>query len=67
MRKLAVVALAALPLCACSTVKEAVRGPELAPVGYPSALVPRDQVILASSREPMRRWRMAPRRSCGRS
>jgi flagellar L-ring protein precursor FlgH len=56
MRILAVVALAALaalPLCACSTVKEAVRGPELAPVGYPSALIPRDQVVLASSRDPM--------------
>jgi flagellar L-ring protein precursor FlgH len=53
MRILAVVALAALPLCACSTVREAVRGPELAPVGYPSALIPRDQVVLASSRDPM--------------
>ena len=37
---LAVIALA--PLGACSTVKEAVRGPELAPVGYPSHLAPMD-------------------------
>jgi flagellar L-ring protein precursor FlgH len=35
------------PLGACSTVTEAVRGPELAPVGYPAALVPREQTILA--------------------
>jgi flagellar L-ring protein precursor FlgH len=48
----AVLALAALaPLGACSSAIEAVRGPELAPVGYPAALVPRDQQIM-SSREP---------------
>jgi flagellar L-ring protein precursor FlgH len=34
-------------LGACSTVKEAVRGPELAPVGYPAALAPMDQRIIA--------------------
>jgi len=53
--RLRLLALAALaPLAACSTVSEAVRGPELAPVGYPAALVPRDQSImsLASVREP---------------
>jgi len=33
-------------LGACSTVKEAVRGPELAPVGYPAQLAPMDQKIL---------------------
>jgi len=33
-------------LGACSTVREAVRGPELAPVGYPAALAPMDQKIL---------------------
>ncbi len=49
LRVLALVAL--LPLGACSTVKEAVRGPELAPIGYPSALMPRDQVVLASARD----------------
>ena len=52
MRKIVLLALAALPLAACSTVKEAVKGPELAPVGYPSALVPRDQTVLVSAREP---------------
>ena len=30
----------------CSTVKEAVRGPDLAPVGYPAALAPMDQRII---------------------
>lgn len=42
-------------LAACSTVTEAVRGPELAPVGYPAALVPREQNVLplASAREPL--------------
>ena len=35
-----------LPLGACSTVQEAVRGPELAPVGYPAALAPMDQKLL---------------------
>ncbi|HEY8571864.1 flagellar basal body L-ring protein FlgH [Phenylobacterium sp.] len=47
--------LAFAPLAACSTVVEAVKGPELAPVGYPAALVPREQAImpLASAREPL--------------
>ncbi|MDB5423501.1 MAG: flgH [Phenylobacterium sp.] len=49
LRLLALLALA--PLGACSTVVEAVKGPELAPIGYPSALVPREQVVLASARE----------------
>ena len=46
--------LALLPLGACASVVEAVKGPELAPVGYPAALVPREQPImpLASAREP---------------
>ena len=35
-------------LGACSTAMEAVRGPELAPVGYPAALAPQEQQILAS-------------------
>ena len=47
---LAVLALA--PLAACSTVKEAVKGPELAPVGYPAALVGREQPTFVSAREP---------------
>jgi len=52
LRLLALVALA--PLAACSTVSEAVKGPELAPVGYPAALVPREQSMMpmASAREP---------------
>ena len=42
----AVIALAPVlgSLGACSTVKEAVKGPELAPVGYPSHLAPMDPV-----------------------
>ena len=53
--RLRLVLLAALaPLAACSTVKEAVRGPQLSQVGYPAALVPQQQQILpmASVREP---------------
>lgn len=49
----ALLALAVLaPLGACSTVNEAVKGPELAPVGYPAALVPREQTILAQRDAP---------------
>jgi flagellar L-ring protein precursor FlgH len=43
----ALITVALAPLGACSTVKEAVRGPELAPVGYPAALAPMDQRIIA--------------------
>jgi len=43
--------LALAPLAACSTVTEAVRGPELAPVGYPAALAPITQTNV-SVREP---------------
>lgn len=39
------------PLAACSTVKEAVRGPDLAPVGYPAALAPITQPMV-SARDP---------------
>jgi flagellar L-ring protein precursor FlgH len=42
-----------LPMGACSSVKEAVKGPDLTPVGFPAALAPQDQRILASAREPM--------------
>jgi flagellar L-ring protein precursor FlgH len=46
--RLRLIALAALlPLGACSSVMEAVKGPDLAPVGYPAALVPRQQPVLA--------------------
>ncbi|MEO8112729.1 MAG: flagellar basal body L-ring protein FlgH [Phenylobacterium sp.] len=44
LRILALIALA--PLGACSTVVEAVKGPVLAPVGYPAALVPQEQAYL---------------------
>lgn len=44
LRLLALIALA--PLGACSTVIEAVKGPALAPVGYPAALMPQEQAIL---------------------
>lgn len=48
MRKAFLIALAvAAPLAACSTVAETVRGPELAPIGYPAALVPVQQSYLA--------------------
>lgn len=51
--RLALIALAAaVPLSACTIAEEAVRGPELSQVGYPSALMPRDQTIL-SAREPL--------------
>jgi flagellar L-ring protein precursor FlgH len=41
-----------LGLGACSTIKEAVRGPELAPVGYPAQLAPMDQRILTQANAP---------------
>ncbi|HVI34159.1 flagellar basal body L-ring protein FlgH [Phenylobacterium sp.] len=46
--RLRTLALAAtlVPLAACSTVVETVKGPALAPVGYPAALVPQHQVVL---------------------
>jgi flagellar L-ring protein precursor FlgH len=50
LRLLTLIALA--PLAACSTVVEAVKGPELSAVGYPASLVPREQVIL-TPRDPM--------------
>lgn len=43
---LTLIALSALSLGACSTAVEAVRGPELAPIGYPAALVPVQQQYL---------------------
>ena len=42
---------AALALGACSTAVEAVRGPELAPIGYPAALVPTSQMYMPSPEE----------------
>lgn len=46
LRLIALLALA--PLAACSTVTEAVRGPELAPVGYPAALAPISQPMISA-------------------
>ncbi len=48
MRKALILAVAAsaLSLGACSTAMEAVKGPELAPIGYPAALVPVEQAYL---------------------
>jgi flagellar L-ring protein precursor FlgH len=46
MRTALIVTAAALSLGACSTAVEAVRGPELAPIGYPAALVPTSQAYL---------------------
>jgi len=40
------------PLAACSTVAEAVKGPELAPVGYPAQLAPMTQQIIAPRETP---------------
>jgi flagellar L-ring protein precursor FlgH len=53
---LIVLIAAAAPLGACSTIKEAVRGPNLTPMGYPSALVAQNQdelPLAASAREPL--------------
>ena len=50
MRTVLIVSAAALSMAlgACSTAVEAVRGPELAPIGYPAALVPTSQTYLPS-------------------
>ncbi|MDP1616933.1 flagellar basal body L-ring protein FlgH [Phenylobacterium sp.] len=53
MRLATLAVLVLLPLGACSTVQEAVAGPDLTPVRYPAALVPQQQVILASANQPM--------------
>lgn len=47
MRPALLAALAFVPLAACSHAVEAVKGPDLTPVGYPAALVPQTQEILA--------------------
>ncbi len=54
MRPLAVTAIVlALPaLAACGSVREAVEGPKMGPMAYPSALVAQAQPVLASAREP---------------
>jgi flagellar L-ring protein precursor FlgH len=50
--RIRLVALAALaPLAACSSVSEAVNGPQLAPVSYPAALVGKDQLVVTPREE----------------
>ena len=48
MRKVLILAAAAsaVSLAACSTITETVKGPELAPIGYPAALAPVEQAYL---------------------
>ncbi|MDI1279865.1 MAG: flagellar L-ring protein precursor FlgH [Brevundimonas sp.] len=46
MRTILIISATALTLGACSTAMEAVRGPELAPIGYPAALIPAQQAYL---------------------
>jgi flagellar L-ring protein FlgH len=40
-------------LTACDSVREAVDGPKMGPMGYPAALVATNQTVLESSREPL--------------
>jgi flagellar L-ring protein precursor FlgH len=49
--RIALVALAAVSLSACSTVVDTVRGPNLTPMGYPAQLVPRQQEVVPISVE----------------
>jgi flagellar L-ring protein FlgH len=51
MRTVLIITAAALSLGACSTAIEAVRGPELAPIGYPAALMPNSQTYLPSAEQ----------------
>lgn len=44
---LASIAVAAVSLCACSTVKETIAGPQLAPMGYPAGMTPQTLNIVA--------------------
>ena len=48
MRKLIVLATVAASLGACTTITETVKGPELAPIGYPAALMPVQQTLLTA-------------------
>ncbi|MFN3859186.1 MAG: flagellar basal body L-ring protein FlgH [Caulobacter sp.] len=52
MRSALLAIIAFAPLAACSTVTEAVMGPELAPVGYPAALAPQTQNFASVRQEP---------------
>jgi flagellar L-ring protein precursor FlgH len=65
MRKVLILAAAAsaLSLGACSTITETVKGPELAPVGYPAALAPIEQAYLPTPTpaSPNSLWRTGAR------
>lgn len=65
MRKVLILAAAAsaLGLGACSTITETVKGPELAPIGYPAALVPVEQAYLPAptAASPNSLWRTGAR------
>jgi flagellar L-ring protein precursor FlgH len=53
MRLRFLAALALAPLAACSTLTEAVVGPQLAPVGYPAALVAQEQAVIIPRQDSM--------------
>ncbi|MDZ4364527.1 flagellar basal body L-ring protein FlgH [Brevundimonas sp.] len=46
IKNVSILLISAISLGACSTALETVRGPELAPIGYPAALVPVQQAYL---------------------
>lgn len=46
IQNVSILLISAISLGACSTALETVRGPELAPIGYPAALVPVQQTYL---------------------
>ena len=52
MRRSLLLSLVFLPLCACASVNEAANGPQLAPVGYPAALMPQDQQVISATQPP---------------
>jgi flagellar L-ring protein precursor FlgH len=52
MRPFLTVLVLLAPLAACSTVSDAVKGPDLAPVGYPAQLAPQTQNFTSVRQEP---------------
>ena len=46
MRRTLLIALLMVPLTACTTIQDAVRGPTLTPLRYPAALTPQSQEVL---------------------
>jgi flagellar L-ring protein precursor FlgH len=54
MRRIAIAAALLVPsLAACSSVREAVNGPKMGPMGYPAVLVGANQPVMESAREPL--------------